>query len=438
MSDDIKNEPVQPGLDLAAIETQTRESVLTEQREVIAFARGYGIDADAVIGKTMAEVKDIALEHARKALEANKAPESPVATARVAADAADKWIDHASKNLSRYSTEQLMRQCASFDGIKHEDMNSYDLSQRSIRSLSFQRDAANKTTASFSVLLGNTANKQLMGGFDRYMPIWDRFCTVKDAVNFNAHNHVGVATGRLQETAENEAFPELVQKEGSYSSTMKKWGATISVTMEALVNDELGEIMRSFSRAGYAAARSIEREVFLRLLNATYTNDVTTGAALGTAANIDKVRAGLKGKLSPSGEKMENDAAIILVDPINRYNAEAATGQLYGVSTGGNAQTGSNAARSIQVIDSTFVGDTSLLGGALTTDYYLINDPNIVDTVVVEFLRGMRAPQIQEFDAGAVASSKYKIMLPFVATVATHTDSAGNARVSGIQKATVA
>lgn len=435
---DIENQPEQPGLDKAAIETQTRETVIKEQREVAQYARSYGIPADDVIGKSMDEVKEIILERARVSFQEHSEPESPVATARVAADAADKWIDHASENLTRYSAEQLMRQCAQFDGVKHEQMNSLDLAQQSIRRLSFQRDAANKTTASFSVLLGNTANKQLMNGFDRYSPVWDRFCTVKDAVNFNSHDHVGVATGRLIETAENEAFPELVQKEGSYSSAMKKWGATISVTMEALVNDELGEIMRSFSRAGYAAARSIEREVFLRLLGATWTNDVTTSAALGTASNIDKVRAGLKGKLSPSGEKMENDAAIILVDPTNRFAAEAATGQLYGVGTGANPQVGSNAVRSIQVVDSTFVGDTSLDGDALTTDYYLFNDSNIVDTVVVEFLRGLRAPQIQEFDAGAVAATKYKIMLPFVATVATHTDSAGNARVSGIQKATVA
>ncbi len=431
-----EKKPKPAGQEAPAIdEAKVRAAAKAEAKEVVQFARSYGVDADAVIGMGMDEAKDHVLEVV-KARMSEKAPEPKDPPVSVKRDAGDKFLEHASKNITRFSSEHLMRKCFELDGVDVRDMSQSDLAQRALRSMSYARDAANKTTASFSTLLGSTANKQLLSGFDRYTPIWDQFCTVKDAKDFNTHPHVGVATGRLTETAEDIAYPELNQTEGTYNSTLAKWGATISVTYEALVGDELGEIMRSFSRAGYASARTIERQVFYKLLNATWTNDVTTSAALGTAANIDKVRAGLKGKLSPAGEKMENDGAILLVDPINRYNADAATGQLYGVSTGGNDQTGSNAVRGMRVLDSTFVGDTALLAGANTTDYYLINDPMVVDTVVVEFLRGQRAPVIMEFDAGATDASKYKIRLPFQATVATHTDSAGNARITGAQKAT--
>ena len=434
---DIDNKPEQPGLDKAAIETQARAAAHAEAREVVNYARSHKVAADDVIGLSMAEAKEVILaKHAERLKSEHKAPENKVVT--VQRDSADKFIEHATENFSRYSAEDLIRRCFSFDGKRHEDMSKSDLAQRAVAGLFYSRDAANKTNASFPVLLGNIANKQLLSGFDSFSPVWNQFCTVKDAADFKEHNHVAVATGRMVETAENEAFPELNQKEGSYNSSLKLWGATVSVTYQALVNDELAEIMRSFRQAGYIAARTIERRVFQALLAATWTNDTTASATLATAGNIDKVRSGLKSKLSPAGEKMENDARIIIVDPANRYNAEVATGQLYGVSSGGNAMGGSNYGRGIQVVDSTFVSDTSLAGGALTTDYYLVNDPNIVDTVVVEFLRGQRAPQIAEFDAGAVAASKYKIMLPFQATIATHTDSAGNARVTGIQKATVA
>jgi hypothetical protein len=77
-----------------------------------------------------------------------------------------------------------------------------------------------------------------------------------------------------------------------------------------------------------------------------------------------------------------------------------------------------------------------LLGGAASTDYYLTGDPNAVDTVLVNFLEGVgQSPIIMPFDGGAVASERWKIMLPFEATVATHSDGT-NTRVSGIQKAT--
>jgi len=140
--------------------------------------------------------------------------------------------------------------------------------------------------------------------------------------------------------------------------------------------------------------------------------------------------------LAPSGEKMELEPKFLIVDPLNRYNADLATGQIYKVDS--LVAQGSTQVQGLQVVDSTFVGDTSLLAGVLTTTYFLAADPMVCDTVLVEFLRGQRQPLIVPFDPGAVAAVKYKVQLPFQATVATHTDSAAAARVTGVQKATVA
>lgn len=384
-------------------------------------------------------------------------PQSAVGPS-VTVDAGDKFIRSAGAAMMRsagivpdakdlqygelhLSAVELVRRCAKIDGNPDADSwNPLEVASYALRRMSYngQRDAANKISASFSTLTGNVAYKALLNGFNNYNSVYERFCTIKDASNFNVHPHAAAAIGRMQETPEGEALPESNQKEGTYNSQLSMFGHTISVTMQTIVNDELGEVMSSFGKQGYVAGRTIDYQVFYKILNATYTNDTTTGAALGTAGNLDKVRSDLKDKLSPAGEKMDNDPKILLVDSANRYNADAATGQLYGVATGANAQTGSNAVRGIEVIDSTWIGDTSLYASALATDYYLLGDPMIVDTVCVEFLRGMRVPQILPFDAGSGLSSNFKVYLPFQATVATHTDSAGNARVSGIQKATVA
>jgi hypothetical protein len=378
----------------------------------------------------------------RKAAEKPTIPAGPV-TLTVVKDEADKFIAAAQRGLCgekegvHLSAADLMRRCAIYDGERAAEWTESDLASYSTRRASYsKRDAANKTSASFSVLLGSTANKRLLNGFNLFVPTWSRWCTVADAANFNTHPNVSAAGGRLTLTAENLAFPELSEGEGSYNSQLGMWGATVSITEQALINDELGQLMKNFQRAGYAAARTIERQVFNVLLNATWTNDTSTGSALGTAGNLDKVRAGLKGKLGPAGEKMELEPKFLIVDPANRYNADLATGQIYKVDS--LVAQGSSRVTGLEVVDSTFVGDTSLLAGALTTTYFLAGDPNVVDTVLVEFLRGMRVPEIKEFDPGATAAAKYKIQLPFQATIATHTDSAAAARVTGIQKATVA
>jgi len=415
---------------------------LERENKIRALAEQHGVKADGLdFDKSEIDLAGDLMK--RKAELAQHAPAGPVTRVSVTVDGGDKFIEAAGKSLAgerdgiQLHAVEMVRRCAKIEGEDASDWSASECASYALRRMSYsKRDAANKTASSFAVLTGSTANKQLLAGFDGYASVWAEICTIKDASDFNTHYHVGAATGRLQETPENEAFPELVQKEGSYSSAVKNYGATISITEQAIVNDNLGEIMRSFQRAGYAAARAIDRAVFYALLNATWTYDTTAGAALGTAGNLDKVRAGLKGKLSPSGEKMENEPRILVVDTLNAYNAALATGQIYKINE--TVAGGSPRVTGIKVIDSTFVGDTGLLAGALTTDYYLFNDPNMVDTVCLEFLRGMRVPQIQPFDAGAVDAVKFKIKLPFAATIATHTDSAGNTRVTGVQKATVA
>lgn len=443
MSEPVENGQPQP--EVADIEKLKRDAEAAKaeaalaktENKVRALAVKYGVSADDIDFKDEAKAIETLLERKAKTEEAK-----PKASVVVTRDAGDKFIEGASKGLVgdkdgiHMSAVELVRRCAALDGERMDDASPLDLAGHAVRRASYSKRDANKITSSFSTLLNNTANKQILGGFDRYNTTYEQFCTIKDAVNFNSKDHNGVSTGRLIETAEGVAFPELTQKEGTYSSALKMWGASVSVSMQAIVNDELGEIMRDMFRAGYAAKRTVERQVYYKLLNATWSNDTSSSAAIGTSGNLDKVRAALKGKLSPAGEKLELDPRLVLVDSLNRLGAELATGTAYGIASGANAQIGSGAVRGMGVVDSTFVGDTALYGSAATTDYYLFADPNMVDTVVVEFLRGQRQPTIQEFDPGAVAAINYKIMLPFQATVATYTDSAGNARIAGIQKAT--
>jgi len=434
--------PVAPVVPAADPEITAKLARAEREIKFRSLAEQHGVKADGLdFAKSEIELAGELMK--RKADLAPQIPTAPVTRVHVTADGGDAFLEAAGKSLIgerggvNMSAVEMVRRCAKLDGEDASDWTASDCASYAMRRMSYsKRDAANKISSSFSVLTGSTANKQLLSGFDAYAAVWAEICTIKDASDFNTHAHVGVAMGRLMATPENEAFPELIQKEGSYTSAVLNYGATVSVTEQAIVNDNLGEIMRSFARAGYAAARAIDRAVFYALLNATWTDDTTTGAALGTAGNLDKVRAGLKGKLSPGGEKMENEPRILVVDSLNAYSAALATGQIYKINE--TIAGGSPRVTGIKVIDSTFVGDTGLRGGALTTDYYLFADPNMVDTVCLEFLRGMRTPQIQPFDAGAVDAVKFKIKLPFAATIATHTDSAGTARVTGVQRATVA
>ena len=455
-----EQKPTEPGKDLAAIETAKREAAdaaKREAKEVVLFARGYGIEADAVIGKSMAEAKDYVLDAVRAKL-ANPTPANPVNESRVVADAGDKILAEAAATLYRkagvkaegedaaliqkhgargQNLRVLLTDMARADGLRSYtdlDLASWAGGFVDLRSHG-RRDAPNKTTAGFSTLLANVANKAVVGGMNGYnQATWQAWCTQRNVADFKQVTNAGIASGLLVKTPEGEAFPELLQKDGGYNSQLGLYGATVSLSFQALVNDDLNGFMGELRRAGFIAAETIDKRVYTVLLGATWTHDTTTSGALGTAGNIDKARAALKTKLSPAGTRMGVVGRYLLHDPALAQAAQIATGAIYAP---GATVVPTTLSRAIMPIETHWIGDSTISGGGTNTTWYMTGSPEAVDTVLVNFLDGLgMAPMIQPYDAGATASEKWKILVPFEATAATHTDSAGNARVTGAQKVT--
>lgn len=424
-------------------------------RGVVARARSLGLDPENYIEMDPAKVSDAMLRDISEKTRTNK-PSTPAVSGVV--DSADKLLSHARaslysvggikaegeeakamRNVRPMGMRQMLREVARAAG--YSDAPYWSDMELAVRASEFidlrtfgRRDSANKIVANFSNLLANVANKALQSGLDEYDgATWNIWTTVRNVPNFLQVTNTNLASGRLTSTPEGEAFAELTQKDAAYNSQLGLFGATISASFQAIVNDEFGKILGDLRRAGSIAALTIDREVYRVLLNATWTNDSTASAGLSTPANIDKPRADLREKLSPAGERMGIVARYLLHDAVNANPAQVATGAIYGP---GQTTAPSTGARQITPIESQWIGDTNLLGGTLTTDYFLVGNPAIHDTVLVNFLDGIgQSPIIMPFDSGAVAAEKYKIMLPFAATVATHADSAANTRVSGIQRA---
>lgn len=432
-----------------------------EARAIARLATSVGLPADDFVGLALPDAQARMLAAVAQR-DAGKAPVTP-SPIKVTIDEGDK-LRVATRNtlLSRaqialtpdekaesqrlnvgqvnVSLRHLIRQVALASGEPAQTWSDLDLAAFGARLVDIRthgrRDAANNSTAMFSTVLANVATKAIMAGLTGYnASTWEQWCTQRNVPDFRAVSNVGLAAGRLTKTAENAAFPELLQRDGGYNSTLGMYGATVSLSTQMLVNDQLGVFMDQLRRVGAIASLTIDRQVYYALMNATWTND-TAAAPLSTLSNIDVPRNGLRGKLSPAGEKMGIMGRYVLHSPKYAVLVQTATGKIY---TGGQTVGVSLGSQSLVPIESHWIDDTALLSGALYTDYYMTGDPNVVDTVLVNFLEGVgRSPMIQPFDAGAVAAEKWKIMVPFEATVATHTDITPAARITGIQKATAA
>jgi hypothetical protein len=438
--------------------TAERAAVRAEAKQIAGMCRSVGLNADDFVGMTLAEAQGAMLRAVAERKAAESAPKAPVTpTVTVVDDSGDKLLrackaslarmakvtldkeDPAAKSTNTLGGRGIINAVLRSQGHDPDSMGNFELAMAGSNLLDLRshgrRDAPNKISAQFSSILANVANKAIVAGMANYnAATWDQWCTQRSVANFLQVTNAGLASGRLSLTPEGEAFPELLQKDGGYNSTLGVYGATISLTYQTLVNDQLGQFMDSLRRIGQIASLTIDRQVYYALMNATWTNDLSTSAGLATDKNLDTPRSALTGKLSPAGEKMGIKARFLLHAPKNAIDAQKATGAIYAP---GQTTTPGLLSRSIIPIESHWIDDTALKSGVLYTDYYLTGDPGVVDTVLVNTLDGVGlSPVIVPFDAGAVAAEKWKIMVPFAATVATHTDSASNARVSGMQKAT--
>ncbi len=433
MADEIKPQdipvvkPIDEGVRAAEIAT-ARERNATNIK-IVEVAESHGLRASGYLNKSLPEALEAMLADKAKA-DATDVRASAPGQVEVVADKMDKANEFAEKAcLDGRSILEIARRHAGVAGFPAAEMNRSDLAGyvlgKKVPGMS-TRSAANVTSSMFNtVVLANYMDKAVFNGFNNYAknvtyPIWTRRRVVNDFKTFAAG---ALDSGNLVETAENIAFPELTKAEGSYTDALGLWGATVSLTLQAIVNDDLGEFTAMLNRAGAIAQRTIDKNVYAELNAATWTGNVDSVTGLATAGDLDTVRKSFEKKTGPSGEIMGNSPRYLLVPSCLRTAAMQATTQVQGsteMKTHGDL---------IPVITPHLTED----GTPAQSDFYLAADPGLADTVVVSFLAGAESPQVMEYDAGATAARKWKIMQAFVSTLAT-TTVAGTIYIPGMQK----
>jgi HK97 family phage prohead protease len=309
-----------------------------------------------------------------------------------------------------------------------------------------RRDAANVAAGMFpSFVFLDAMNKAMSLGFAaggrsiNYQQIVSRQ-SVPDFRNFNIGQ---LGASNLAQTAEDAAFPELQYSEGVYQSKLKMWGGTISLTLQALMNDDTGSFTKQLGQAGVIAQKTINKRAFQKLLmgtssseaTSTWTNNTTSGGSLVYAtadacvaarAKLALVRTALMKKTGLDGNPLGTIATKLIVGPTREVEAAG----LLGIAPG--QQNSQNL--SMDLVVSPWL-EASTLTGNSTTSYYIMADPNEVTGLVLSTINGMEAPQVAEYDSGAVAARKWKIFLPFEVDLVYETI-AGTATIAAAQQGT--
>nr|WP_199082935.1 prohead protease/major capsid protein fusion protein [Pedobacter sp. ASV19] len=134
------------------------------------------------------------------------------------------------------------------------------------------------STSDFPVLLGSVVNRSLRQYYEAVQSNWKLISRRRDASDFRALTSVNAGGNfELEEIKEGGEYKNVVLKEEADSFALKTFGKKISITRQAIINDDLGAFMRLTELFGRGAAQTQSKIVW-----GLFTANSGSGRTLGS------------------------------------------------------------------------------------------------------------------------------------------------------------
>ncbi len=328
----------------------------------------------------------------------------------------ERTLDAADSMRRHVGLQRILMQAACENGYQAghaETIHAGNL--RSILTHSFQPQlrASGFSTIDVGGLLGNTANKFLLDGWQETSgDEWKKISDIKLVKDFKTNTSY-----RLLESAEYEQVPPTGEIKhgtmGEQSMTVKAdtYGKMFAITRTDIINDDLGALSDVPRRLGRAAGMKFRRIYWAAFLAADNffsagNGNVLTGAgtALSETSLISAVGTFRKMRTSTAdGKKLIGGAPAVLMVPseleftarklLQSSTVVAGGSTSVGIVPGGNPLQG---LAELVVVD--WLSDSDLTGFS-AAKWYLLRSPVLAPAMIVAFLNGQQSPTVEQADA---------------------------------------
>lgn len=268
---------------------------------------------------------------------------------------------------------------------------------------------AGTSTVSLPGILGNVANKELLGGYMEGDQTWREVAAIKNVSNFQQ-----ATSYRLLDSMEyEEVGPDGKLKHGStdqesYTRQAKTYGKMYSLTRRDIINDDLGAFQDLRTRLGRGSAKKFNNVFWAKFLydHATFFTTARTNYITGATTNLGSDGVGLslgikafRQMVSPSTDGAKrvggNPDRVIVPPELEGIAQVLYRNQNLGSVKSSDANIYANLYRPVVV---PWLSDSSFTGYSATA-WYLLRDPADLAMVVVSFLNGMQSPTVESADA---------------------------------------
>lgn len=298
---------------------------------------------------------------------------------------------------------ELAKLCLKRAGVAGaEYLSPHDAAERVLR-----LSAGGASTSDFAAIFQDAANKRLLKAFEEAGSTWRPWCSVVPATDFKEIHGISLSEAPdLDLVNERGEYQESSFKDKQESYHMGKYGKLVSLSMEMIVDDDLRGFQKLPKALGTAAARK-ESDVIYGLLTSNpvmketgktlfYSGhkNLASGADLGgvDSDNLSAARLAIRLQKGIKGAVLNLNPKYVLIpaayetaaDIILRSISLPESGMSSGVA---NPWTG----KLIPISDARLDANSSKA-------WYMVADPNQIDTVEVAFLDGNEQPTLTEHE----------------------------------------
>lgn len=313
------------------------------------------------------------------------------------------------------SMVDLARESLALAGVRANSRQPRDIMGQAFTA----RAAITQGTGDFPLLLESTLHKVLIASYAITPDKWTRFCGKTTVSDFRAHNLYRRGTfGVLDAVDENGEFKQKPIPDGAREQlTASTKGNIITLSRQALINDDLGAFSDLAVDLGRAAKLTVEVDVFAYINSNPNTGDgnaffsaahgnLKASGAPPTVTEVDAMRQLMAQQKDLSGnEFLEIDPSIWL-GPLSLGGAARVTnGSQYDPDTANKLQRTNIA---FGVFDD--IVDTARLTG---NGWYTFADPAVAPAIVVGFLDGVEEPFLDSEEGWRVDGTEWKVRLDY-------------------------
>lgn len=447
----IPANPGQTETSVTALTTTDVTNAVAAERTRVSSIRALGkkhgldddfvntlVDADTTVETARAQILDKLAERDDDAGIGHSGP-----SARITKDERDKYTEGAAnwimvragvaglvEKAAKARGEMVKIDPGEFRGVSMVDLARESLQLAGVRMTSRApkdimgqaftvRNAITQGTGDFPLLLEQALHKILIASYQTTPDKWSRFCGKTTVTDFRAHNLYRRGTfGVLDTVDENGEFKQKPIPDGAREQlTASTKGNIITISRQALINDDLGAFSDIAVDLGRAAKLTIEVDVFAYINSNPNTGDGNAffSAAHGnlrasggapSVAEVDAMRQLMASQKDLSGnEYLEVDPRIWLGPLALGGQARITNGSQYDPDTANKLQRMNIALGIFEDIV-----DTARLTG---TPWYTFADPAIAPAIVVGFLDGVEEPFLDSEEGWKVDGTEHKVRLDY-------------------------